>query len=229
MRINELHSFDIDLAEARSIQLDLAKNVVVDGGPSPEDVKIVAGCDVAFDKKTNRAFGSLVILSFPELETIDIFNAVAQIRLPYIPGYLSFRELEVLLKLFRQVKSPPGLVLVDGQGIAHHRGIGLASHLGLFLEIPTIGCAKSRLVGKYDEVGSKKGERVPLLYHKTIIGSVLRTRDNVKPMFISPGNGIDVERATEFALACTSKYRLPEPTRRADIAVAQYKKDMIGG
>ena len=227
MRINELHAFDIDLAEGRSIQLELAKRVVVDGGPSPDEIRLVAGCDVAFDKKTGMAFGSLVSMSFPELATVEIYNAEAPIRFPYVPGYLSFRELEVILKLFRGLKAVPDLVLVDGQGIAHPRGIGLASHLGLFLGLPTIGCAKSRLVGEYDEVGPKKGDRAPLNYRDSVIGTVLRTRDGVKPMFISPGHLVGVERAAELALACTSRYRLPEPTRRADAAVARYKKAVL--
>jgi len=224
LKINNLHNFDLTLAKAKELQLSLVDKLSIGNGPEIAGISLVAGCDVAFDKKENLALGAVVLLSYPKLEKIDVLTGSAPLRFPYIPGYLSFREIEVLLPLFRRLSSVPDVVFVDGQGIAHPRGIGFASHIGLFLGIPTVGCAKSRLVGKHDGVGPEKGNWKPLLFMGKSVGSVLRTKSNVKPMFISPGHLVGIDRARELALACTGKYRIPEPTRQADIEVAKYKK-----
>ncbi len=226
MKVNRLHGFDITLARAKELQIELVERIIVGGGPAEEDIHIVAGCDCAFDKARGLIFGAVVLMSFPELETISVVAGSAPIRFPYIPGFLSFREMEVLIELFERVDNAPNLLLIDGQGIAHPRGIGLASHLGLFLEIPTIGCAKSRLVGECVEPGPDRGDWTPIKYKGGQIGSLLRTRKGVKPMFISPGHLVGLKKSRELALVCTGKFRLPEPTRNADIAVAKYKKEM---
>ena len=228
MKINLFHSFELDFARAKEIQMRLACRLIIKGGPALDSLKTVAGCDVAFEKKNNIAFGAVVVLSYPELEIVEVLAGTAPVRFPYVPGFLSFREIEVLLPLFETLRKSPELVLIDGQGIAHPRGIGLASHLGLFLDVPTVGCAKSRLVGNHAEVGSKKGDGVPIMYKSKRVGTLLRTRDNVKPMYISPGHLVGVKRAEKLALACTGKFRMPEPTRQAHIAVTKYKGKGLG-
>lgn len=227
MKINKLHGFDLTFAEAKGIQSRLAEQLIIEGGPEISDIRTVAGCDCAFDRRRNLAFGALVVFRFPSMEKTEIITGHREIRFPYVPGYLSFRELEVLLGLFERLETSPDLVLADGQGIAHPRRIGLASHLGLFLGIPTIGCAKSRLIGTFAEPGIEKGSWSPLLDKDEIIGSLLRTRRGVRPMFISPGHLVGIEKSRKLALACTSKFRLPEPPRIADIEVAKFKKEVL--
>jgi len=227
LKINRLHGFDISYTEARGIQQRLSKTIKIEGGPALDKVKTVAGCDCAFDKRGKRVLGALVLMSFPELEVIGKNTAQAPLRFPYVPGYLSFRELEVLLMLFERLTEIPDVVLVDGQGIAHPRGIGLASHLGIFIGIPTVGCAKSRLVGDCTMPGIGKNLWEPIKFKNRTIGSILRTKHNVKPMYISPGHLVGIDRARELVIACTTRYRLPEPTRLADIEVAKYKKEVV--
>ncbi|MCK5833025.1 deoxyribonuclease V [bacterium] len=227
MKLKAIHNWDVTIEEAKAIQLQLAPKVLAKGGPSIKDINFIAGCDVAFDIKNKIAYGSLVLMSYPDLEILSTISGEASLRFPYIPGFLTFREMEVLLKLFKKLEIIPDVVLADGQGIAHPRGIGLASHLGLFLDIPTIGCAKSRLVGTWEEVGPNKGDNSPLIYKSKEIGKVLRTRDNVKPIFVSPGHLISIENASRIALSATTKYRIPEPTRQADKMVAKYKNEVL--
>ncbi|WP_456433386.1 deoxyribonuclease V [Thermosulfuriphilus sp.] len=182
----------------------------------------VAGCDVAF--KEGEAWGAAVLFDLSSLSPLEASLASGPVPLPYVPGFLSFREIPVILKALHGLKIPPDLVLVDGQGIAHPRGLGLASHLGLLLEIPTIGCAKSRLIGQYREPGPERGLSSPLLYKGRKIGLVLRTRKEVKPVFVSPGHLIDLNGAAEVVLKL-SRYRLPEPLRLAD----RLSKEAKGG
>ena len=222
MEIDELHHWDLDYADARRLQEELAARVRL--CPLPERIRLVAGADVAFGKSTSRCFASVVLLTFPELETVETHSAVAASRFPYIPGLLSFREGEVVLKAFGKLGATPDVVIFDGQGLAHPRRLGLASHLGLWLDIPTIGCAKSRLVGEHEMPGPKRGEWAPLRDGGEKIGEVLRTRTGVKPVFISPGHHCDFEGARRLVLACCTRYRLPEPTRLAHIAVSRAKE-----
>jgi len=222
-----LHGFDLTFEEAREIQRELASKLITVGGPAIPEIHTIAGCDCAFDKRSNRIFGALVVLSFPKMEILAEYFSQMPIKFPYVPGYLSFRELEVLVELFEKLLERPDVVFVDGQGIAHPRGIGLASHLGLFLDLPTVGCAKSRLVGDCAEPSAAKGSWEPIKYSGKIVGSLLRTRNNTKPMFISPGHLIGVDKARELTLTCALKFRIPEPTRIADKAVAKYKKEML--
>jgi deoxyribonuclease V len=166
----------------------------------------------------------VVVHSFPSLQPQAIATASLEVDFPYIPGLLSFRELPVILQALEKLPQSPDLLLVDGQGIAHPRGLGLASHLGLWLDLPTIGCAKSRLYGEHGEVGEKKGESVPLKNKGgATIGCVLRSRDRIKPLYISPGHRISVKSAAAIVLACCDKYRLPEPIRAAHLASNQQR------
>jgi len=214
MKYRRLHPWNLSPKEAVSLQRRLAAHLVHrwDG----RDVTTVAGIDVSVRGGRSRA--AVVLLSFPGLEWIESTTAEAPTSFPYVPSLLTFREAPVVLDAWSKLSHTPDLVLFDGQGIAHPRRIGLAAHLGLWLDLPTIGCAKSRLYGHHAEPGSTKGDRTPLLdEHEpdSAIGSVLRTRTNVKPLFISPGHRIDVDRATGFVLRCCTRYRLPEPTRWA--------------
>jgi deoxyribonuclease V len=165
------------------------------------------------------------MFSYPDLNEIERVYTVSDEKFPYIPGLLAFREGPAIIETFKRLRQRPDLLIIDGQGIAHPRGFGIACHVGVLLDVPAMGIAKKRLYGNYDEPGEKRGSRSPLLSKEgDLIGSVLRTRDNTKPVFVSPGHKIDTESAREIALECARGYRIPEPTRRADIYVAELKK-----
>jgi deoxyribonuclease V len=172
-----------------------------------------------------EGFAGFVTLTYPELVVIDHAVAKDTIPFPYVPGLLSFREIPMLLKAWEKLEQKPDVLLVDGIGIAHPRRLGIASHLGLVLGIPTIGCAKSVLTGTYDEPGNEPGDSSPLVDLKTgeIIGAALRTKRNVKPMFISPGHLITLEDSLRLVMHCVRKHRLPEPTRMAHATVNEYR------
>jgi deoxyribonuclease V len=167
----------------------------------------------------------VIIFKFPNLKIIERQSFVASINFPYIPGLLTFREGPSILSAFKKIKNEPDIILFDGQGIAHPRRMGIATHLGLFLNRPTIGCAKSRLSGKYTSVGEQKGDYTPLKEGEEVLGVVLRTRKGVKPIFLSPGHKIDLPNSIEIVLKCIVKYRLPLPVREAHIFVNQIRND----
>lgn len=171
---------------------------------------------MAINEESGMARAAVVLLSYPELEIVERHVYEEPVRMPYIPGLLSFREIPCILGAFAQLKQQPDLVMVDGQGIAHPRRLGIASHLGLWLDLPTIGCAKSILTGHHTPVGEEVGAWVPLRADGETIGAVLRTRAHVKPMIVSPGHRISLETSLRYVLACSKGYRLPEPTRQAD-------------
>jgi deoxyribonuclease V len=185
----------------------------------------IAGVDVTAVRGDNRLWASVVLLDYNTMTLLEEVFAVAEGSFPYIPGLLSFRELPVVLKVFRKLSTIPDAVICDGQGLAHPRFFGLACHLGLWLNLPTVGCAKSRLVGDTDEVGWERGNWSPLKYKDQLVGSVLRTRNNVKPVYVSPGHLIDVDSARDLILACGRGRRLPEPTRCAHQAVTRFRKE----
>ena len=184
----------------------------------------MAGADIAIGKRSGNGYGVVVVYAFPSLELVEVQRATRKLRFPYVPGFLSFREIPVLAACLRKVKTPFDALICDGQGIAHPRGLGLASHIGLMLDMPTIGCAKSRLIGEHEAVGSKRGEFTSLAIGRRRVGSVLRTQDGIKPLYVSPGHRVDQAGARRLVLACAARYRLPEPTRRADREAAAYKK-----
>lgn len=216
MDFHGLHDWNLTPAEAISLQRQLAGQVMLTDC-LPQQPELVAGVDVSYRKHGDLFFAAVVVLRMADLQVVTEASACARVSFPYIPGLLSFRELPVLLQAFRHLELKPDLVMVDGQGIAHPRRLGLASHLGLWLDLPTIGCAKSRLCGEYNPPGDKRGEKSPLWDGEEQIGSVVTTRDRVKPLFISPGHKIDIDRAVELVLACGGKYRLPESTRQAHL------------
>jgi deoxyribonuclease V len=200
--------------EAVALQRGLAKRVILEDRLG--EVRAVAGVDMAINEQNGLARAAVVLLSFPTLEIIERHVYEEPIRMEYIPGLLSFRELPCILGAFARLKQTPDLVMVDGQGIAHPRRLGIAAHLGLWIDLPTIGCAKSILTGTHAPVGDEVGDWVPLMSHGEVIGAVLRTRSRVAPMIISQGHRISLETSIHYVLACGKGYRLPEPTRQAD-------------
>ncbi len=229
-----LHEWNLSYAEARALQTQLAGQVRFDRFEgSPERV---AGLDCAFSKADGRVFAAVVVLTVVgqrqrdggfELAVAETATASRKLSFPYIPGLLSFREAPACLAAVRQLKCRPDVFLVDGQGFAHPRRLGLASHLGLFLDTPTVGCAKRRLIGTFAEPGRVKGTYSPLLDGSEVIGAVVRTRQDVKPLFVSVGHRCCLDDAIRLTLACTTRYRLPEPTRLAHQAVTRFKKHLL--
>ena len=204
--------------EAADIQRELADRVVTrsfDGDP-----KVVAGLDISGVGPDGRATAAVVVLTYPELETIECRVVSSEVTFPYVPGLLSFREAPVLIPVLESLTTLPDILLIDGQGIAHPRRFGIACHLGLLFDIPTIGCAKSRLVGAYDEPEVFRVSHTKLEHRGEVIGAALRSRDGTRPIFVSVGHRIDLESALRIVLACSPKYRVPEPTRRAHLAAA---------
>jgi deoxyribonuclease V len=187
----------------------------------------VAGCDVAI--AGDRLCAVWVVFSLPELARCDQADAVVEASFPYVPGLLSFREIPALLAAYAKLAVKPEAVLCDGQGIAHPRRFGLASHLGVLLDLPSCGCAKSRLVGTHDEPGRERGAQSPLRDGEEVIGAVLRTRAEVKPLFVSAGHRMRLADAVHLVLRCGAGYRLPEPTRQADQAVGRLARSLERG
>lgn len=179
-------------------------------------IDYIAGIDCSYDIKRNLSFAIIVIMKLDELRPLEVVRAELPTNFPYIPGLLSFREIPVILTAFKQLKIQPDLLMVDGHGIAHPRRLGIAAHLGVLLELPSIGVAKSKLVGEYKEPNITKGSWNDLTDKNIKIGTVLRSKNKVKPLFISPGHKIGQQKTLEIVLKCLTKYRLPEPTRIAD-------------
>ncbi len=237
MEIRKLHKWNLSYAQARQLQVKLAGKVQVT--PIKGRPQVVAGLDCAFSKDGERIFAAVVVLRLPGFEVVETAEAVRKVTFPYIPGLLSFREAPVCIAAVEKLRKRPEVFIIDGQGVAHPRRLGLAAHLGLFFDTPTIGCAKSRLIGDYEEPPPEKGSYTLLIddfrfsifdlqlatgnRQSAIIGAVVRPRTNVKPVFVSVGNKCLLADAIEITLACTSKYRLPEPTRLAHQWVSKLK------
>jgi deoxyribonuclease V len=218
MQVKHLHDWNVSTEEAIEIQKRLAAQVDEGGGiGSPS---LIAGVDVSGADEEGTARAAIVILDWPDLSLIDTVVAEDMIRFPYIPGLLSFREMPLLIKAFEKLNLVPGLVLVDGQGIAHPRRLGLAAHLGLFLDIPTIGCAKSRLTGIHAELPGEAQSWTELFDGNEIIGAAVRTKVKTNPLYISIGHRISLPDAIYWTLQCCRKYKLPEPTRLAHRAAS---------
>jgi deoxyribonuclease V len=201
-------------AHARAVQDELRHKVRrVNDFPA---LRRIAGVDVGYDNALGLAQASVVVVSLDTMQPLEQVQAFMPAEFPYITGLLSFRELPVLIAALARLKTMPDLLMVDGQGIAHPRRLGIASHLGVWLDMPTIGVAKSRLVGKFETPALAKGSQTPLLDKGEHIGAVLRSRDNVAPLFISPGHRVDIPTAVELTRRCLTRFRLPEPTRLAD-------------
>lgn len=187
-------------------------------------IRFVAGADLAFDPETQVAFAGVIVYRFPGLEEVERRMARRKLRFPYVPGLLSFREGPVLLSAFSRLRTEPDLILIDGHGRAHPRLFGIACHLGVLFNKPTIGCAKSLLVGEHDVPGSREGAATPLVFRGERVGMALRTRKNVKPLYVTPGHRVSLESAVRLVLACLDGFRIPKPTREADHYVRELRR-----
>lgn len=214
MEIYQRHSWTLTVEEATAIQNQLSREIIT--SDQLGEVKYVAGVDVGFEDNYAISRAAVAVLSFPELQLIEQAIARRPTTFPYIPGFLSFREVPVVLDALSEIKITPDLILCDGQGIAHPRRFGLACHLGLLITVPTIGVAKSRLIGQHEELPPEKGNWQPLRHRGEVIGAVVRSRTGVKPLYVSPGHRISLPTAIDYVMRCTPKYRLPETTRWAD-------------
>lgn len=202
-------------AEAIALQSELRSQVRLQD-ELPAAVRYVAGVDAGFEAGGTVTRAAVVVLEFPSLQLVDFALEKRPTTFPYVPGLLSFREIPTVLAALAALKTTPELILCDGQGIAHPRRLGIASHLGLIVDCPTIGVAKSRLIGTHAVLPPEKGAWVPLMDQGETIGAVLRSRTDTNPLFISPGHRISLPTALDYVLRCTPKYRLPETTRLAD-------------
>jgi deoxyribonuclease V len=215
-----------DFQTAARLQQELRGRVVCRLPEEFSRIRLVAGCDVAASLRSSVAYAGVVVLTFPELEPFEEASAVCQVSFPYVPGFLAFREAPALAAALERLECTPDLFLFDGQGLAHPRGFGLASYMGLMVGRPSIGVAKSRLCGAFEPPGQARGQSAPLLDDGgKEIGRVLRTRDGVKPLFISVGHLVSLEDAVGLTLACGRGLRIPEPTRLADIMVGRLRRE----
>lgn len=223
MKIRQRHPWDLAPKEAMALQSRLATEIVLRDQLGP--VRHIAGVDVGFEDNGATTRAAVAVLAFPSLQLETSVIARKPTCFPYVPGLLSFREVPAVLAAMEQLDVLPDLLLCDGQGSAHPRRLGIASHLGLLLDVPSIGVAKTRLVGKHDEVPDKRGAWVPLRDVNETIGAVLRTRQGVKPLYVSPGHRIGLESAIAWVMACLTRYRLPETTRWAHRLASEKQKN----
>lgn len=222
MEIKRLHTWPKTVQAAIGLQRQLA--VAVQCEPIGGSVKTVCGIDCAFDLAHNLAIAAAVVLLYPQDQVIETASAACPIGFPYVPGLLSFREAPACLDAIKKLQTRPDLFIIDGQGIAHPRRLGLASHLGLWLDCPTIGCAKSRLCGTCEMPKNQKGDWTALTLDGQTIGAVVRTKVNTKPLFVSVGHRCLLEEAIDWTVRLASRFRLPEPTRQAHLAAERQKR-----
>lgn len=217
------HRWNLTPGQARQLQEELRHSVILTG--KVNRVHLVAGADVAYDRPTRRMFAGIVVLQLPDFQIVETRIAIRQTTFPYIPGLLSFRETPALLAAWDKVSHIPEVLFVDGHGLSHPRRFGLACHLGVIIDRPVIGCAKSRLIGTYEEPAPMRGS-ISWLYDEAgqIMGAVVRTRDRTRPVFVSVGHRIDLQEAVRITLLCSKGYRLPEPLRQADQFVERIKR-----
>ena len=213
MEIARLHSWDVSAEEAVAIQQRLRALVVRENGFDPAQVHTIAGIDASY---RDKAYAAVVVLALPDLAVVEQAVAERETPFPYVPGLLSVREAPAVLDALEKLSTRPDLLMFDGQGVAHPRRLGIAAHMGVYLGMPSIGCAKSRLTGSYQEPGPVAGDTTPLMAGREQIGVVLRSKPRTNPLFISIGHLIDLPTATSFVLRTLRGYRLPEPTRLAD-------------
>jgi len=227
MKVKKLHGWQVSLSQALDIQAQLAARV---SKTSEVDTpRFIAGVDISAGRTQGIATGAVVVVRYPEMKPVEVKIVKQKLALPYIPGLLSFREAPLVLAACEKLAVTPDLILVDGQGTAHPRRMGLASHLGLFLNMPTIGCAKSRLCGSHEEPGTEPGNYAELVDNDEVIGAALRTKLNVKPVYVSIGHKVDLETAIYWVLECCRGYRIPEPARLAhlDAGGSLSEKDVV--
>jgi len=215
------HSWKVTPREAIRIQEEFRKKLRL--RPLETPCQTVAAADVSYSRSDEKLFAAFLIFSYPDLALLESAAARGRVSFPYLPGLLTFREAPILLKAFSKLARKPNVILIDGQGIAHPRSMGIASHLGILLDLPSIGCAKSRLFGKETEPGLEKGSFVPLMEGEQTVGMIVRTRAGVKPVYVSPGHKMDMDGSVKMVLSLCREYRIPEPLRQAHIFVNQLK------
>jgi deoxyribonuclease V len=217
------HGWDLKVAQAREIQLALRGRLVLQA-PADFRPRTVAGADVSVERFAKHGYAGLVVLDAGTMETVDEATSIAELKMPYVPGYLSFRELPALDGAWRRLREKPEVVIFDGQGYAHPRRFGIACHGGVLWDVPTIGCAKSILVGTHDELGHARGSTAPLVHEGETVGMAVRTRDGVKPVYVSSGHRMDLETAVRIVLSVAPRYREPETTRRSHWLVNELRR-----
>ena len=225
MHIPHLHDWPTTEAEAVALQNALAERV--DTSAAVEHFELIAGCDIAYHLTEPRLFAAVVVLRASDLSVVEEVSVTREVNFPYVPGLLSFREIPALLDCFTDLRLTPDIAMLDGQGIAHPRRFGLACHLGLWLNRPCVGCAKSWLVGDFAEPGPNAGDASPLTIHGEEVGAVVRSATGVKPVFVSPGHKIDVPSATAAVRSTLSGYRHPAPTRAAHLAANRLRNGLL--
>lgn len=217
-----LHSWDLTASDAVALQKELRGQIELE--PLQTEPKLIAGADLSFEIGSDTVYAGIVVLSFPSLEIVEECGLQTIAPFPYVPGLLSFRESPAILEVFEKLQNKPDVLVFDGQGTAHPRGFGIACHVGLWLQIPTIGCAKSLLCGKFEALGEARGSSASLIYKQEVVGAALRTKDEIQPVFVSPGNHIDLPGALDLMLRCDGGYKIPEPTRRAHLFVNRLRR-----
>ncbi|MCS6977681.1 MAG: deoxyribonuclease V [Gemmatales bacterium] len=222
MKIFPLHEWNLTPAEAVALQKTLADRVDLRSPLGRFD--LVAGADVSYQRHGHRLFGGVIVLRTDDLSVVEQHTVCESVRFPYVPGLLSFREAPVVLAAFEKLRTQPDVVLLDGQGYAHPRRFGLACHLGLWLGLPTLGCAKTLLVGSHGRLGAKAGSVAPLKHQGEVVGMAVRTRTSTRPVYVSAGHKIDLASAVEVVLATCRGYRIPEPTRQAHLVVNEARR-----
>lgn len=222
LKIHHEHRWDLSPQEAMQLQRDLGEQIRIQALPD-EAIKTVGGIDASFGQK--EIYAAVVVLNYRTLEPVERGEAQEPINVPYVPGLLSFREAPAVLSALARLKSLPDVLIVDGHGLAHPRRFGLACHLGVLLDLPTIGCAKSILIGEVDDPDASRGSTAEIWAGQEVLGLAVRTRENVRPVYVSIGHRVDLPSAARIVLACARGYRLPEPTRRADSLAKQIRLD----
>ncbi len=213
-------------AQAIELQNGLRKQIRIE--PLEKQIQTIAGADISFNKYEETVYADIIVLSFPDLQEVAKATVISRTSFPYIPGLLSFREVPSLLKAWNQLKTKPDLMVLDGQGIAHPRRMGIATHFGLVTDTPAIGCAKSLLTGKFEALAEAAGSESLIFDGEEVIGAALRTKNKVNPVFISPGHRITLQQSLEIIKRCVAGYRIPEPTRKAHLLVNQVRTQNMG-
>ena len=215
----------LSIAEATKLQYGLQRQI--DLKPLGKIVRTIAGADISFNKYETKVYAGIVVLNYPEMTVKSFALAGSETTFPYVPGYLAFREVPALLHAWKLLPEKPDVLVLDGQGITHPRKIGIATHFGVIKQLPTIGCAKSMLYGKFEDLGQKRLNHEPIVANGELLGYALRTKDNVQPVYVSPGNLITANESLEIMINCTGKYRIPEPTRLAHEKVNLFRTGKI--
>lgn len=219
----KLHEWDVKPARAIELQNEWRTKVKLEA--PQQEIKTIAGCDISFNKYSETIYAGIVVWEIQTRKIIEQHGIVTTAKFSYIPGLLSFREVPALLEAWEKLETEPDAVMLDGQGIAHPRRMGIGAHFGLLVERPTLGCAKTVLVGKFDDPAPQRGNWSPMIHKGETVGGALRTKNKVQPVYISPGHLMDLPTAIDLALKCDGGYRVPEPTRQAHLYVNELRTD----